>query len=163
SARVIIFDAAAPARFRARMRQQYIDKAISYFNEGYACSQSVLLAFAGDYDIDETAAKLISSTFGGGMGRLREKCGALTGAFMVLGLAHGNTDPKDMQTKLAAYDKVRELDKRMKDAFTTTVCAEILAKHAREEQVAERKHHSIICRRVVSETAGMLYDILNGK
>jgi hypothetical protein len=51
--------------------------------------------------MDKETAQRVSSTFGGGMGRLREKCGAVTGAFMVLGLAYGNTDSKDMNTKLA--------------------------------------------------------------
>ena len=56
-----------------KTKQEAIDKAINLFDEGFACSQSVLLAFAGQFKLDETAAKLISSTFGGGMGRLRQK------------------------------------------------------------------------------------------
>ncbi len=143
------------------MKQETINKALAYFDEGYACSQSVLLAFADQFNLDERTAKLISSTFGGGMGRLRQKCGAITGSFMVLGLKYGNLDPKDMNTKLASYERVRELDKLVAEKFGTTVCAEILAKHASEEEVAERKHHSIICRKVIGETTGMLYDILN--
>ncbi|HEY3389823.1 MAG TPA: C-GCAxxG-C-C family protein, partial [Prolixibacteraceae bacterium] len=90
-------------------KQETINKSLALFDEGYACSQSVLLAFAEQFKLDETSAKLISSTFGGGMGRLRQKCGAVTGGFMVLGLAYGNTDPKDMDIKLAAYEKVQEL------------------------------------------------------
>jgi len=68
-------------------KQETINKALSLFDEGYACSQSILLAFSDRFGIDEEKAKLISSTFGGGMGRLRQKCGAVTGGFMVLGLA----------------------------------------------------------------------------
>ena len=63
-------------------KQEIVSKAQSYFDEGYACSQSVLLAFADQFDLDERTAKLISSTFGGGMGRLRQTCGAVTGGFM---------------------------------------------------------------------------------
>ena len=141
-------------------KQESIDKALSLFDNGYACSQSVLLTFADQFGLDEKTAKLISSTFGGGMGRLRQKCGAVTGGFMVLGLAYGNTGPKDMDTKLAAYKKVRELNQQVEDIFGTSNCFELLKKHATEADVAERKHHKIICRKVVGETAGIVYDML---
>jgi C_GCAxxG_C_C family probable redox protein len=136
-----------------------ITKALSYFDEGYACSQSVLLAFAEELDLNENTAKLISSTFGGGMGRLRQKCGAVTGGFMVLGLAYGNSDPKDMDTKLASYKKVRELNHLFEDIYGTSVCAELLKQHATEADVAERKHHKIICRKIIGDVTGMLYDL----
>lgn len=140
-------------------KNETISKALSYFDEGYACSQSVLLAYAEELDLNENSARLISSTFGGGMGRLRQKCGAVTGGFMVLGLAYGNSDPKDMDTKLAAYKKVRELNHLFEDIHGTSICAELLKKHATEADVAERKHHKIICRKVVSDVAGLLYDL----
>ena len=75
-------------------KQEAINKATVLFDEGYACSQAVLLTFANQFDLDEWTAKLISSTFGGGMGRLRQKCGAVTGGFMVLGLKYGNANPR---------------------------------------------------------------------
>ena len=140
-------------------KEDTISKALSYFDEGYACSQSVLLAYAEELDLNENSARLISSTFGGGMGRLRQKCGAVTGGFMVLGLAYGNSDPKDMDTKLAAYKKVRALNHLFEDIHGTSICAELLKKHATESDVAERKHHKIICRKVVSDVAGLLYDL----
>jgi C_GCAxxG_C_C family probable redox protein len=141
-------------------RQEAIDKAQALFNEGYACSQSMLLAFANQFSLDEEAAKLISSTFGGGMGRLREKCGAWTGTFMVLGLAYGNKDPGDMETKLAAYEKVQDFNRQMLELYGTTSCHEILEKYASEEDVAARNHHKIICSRVIGDAAGLLYDML---
>jgi C_GCAxxG_C_C family probable redox protein len=144
-------------------KSDIIVKTQSLFDEGYACSQSVLLAFADQYGLDEKTAKLISSTFGGGMGRLRQKCGAVTGGFMVLGLAHGNTDPEDMDTKLAAYGKVQELNRRFEDIHGTSICAELLEKHASADEVTERKHHNLICRRAVGDVAGLLHDILNEK
>ena len=141
-------------------KQETIDKALSLFNEGYACSQSILLTFANQYNLDENTAKLISSTFGGGMGRLRQKCGAVTGGFMVLGLAKGNTDPKDMDTKLAAYEKVQELNKLFEEIHGTSICAELLNKHVTISEIDERKHHQIICGKIVEDVAGLLYDII---
>lgn len=142
-------------------KKEAIDKAQAYFDEGYACSQSVLLAFAPEFNLDEKTAKLISSTFGGGMGRLRQKCGAVTGGFMVLGLKYGNAEPKDMETKLHAYKMVRELNKHVEDIYGTSNCFELLKKHASEAEVEERKHHKIICRKVVSDVAGLVYDMVN--
>ena len=136
-----------------------ISKALSYFDEGFACSQSVLLAFAEELDLNENTAKLISSTFGGGMGRLRQKCGAVTGGFMVLGLVYGNSDPKDMDTKLTSYKKVRELNRMFEDIHGTSICAELLKKHSSKADVTERKHHKIICRKVVGDVVNILYDL----
>lgn len=142
-------------------KQEAKDKAVVLFDEGYACSQAVLLTFASQFDLDERTAKLISSTFGGGMGRLREKCGAVTGGFMVLGLKYGNENPKDMETKLAAYRKVRELSHLVEEIQGTSNCGEILKKFATEADVAERKHHKIICRTVVANVTEQLYDLIN--
>ena len=85
---------------KSNTKESFIAEAQNRFDEGYACSQSVLLAFADHFKLDKTTAKRISATFGGGMGRLRETCGAVTGGFMVMGLAFGNEEPKDMETKL---------------------------------------------------------------
>ena len=141
-------------------KEKTINKAVSLFDEGYACSQSVLLAFSDRFGMDEEKAKLISSTFGGGMGRLRQKCGAVTGGFMVLGLAYGNTNPRDMNTKLAAYKKVRQLNQMFEDIYGSSNCADLLKKNATETEVAQRKHHNIICRRMVGDAVGILYDML---
>ena len=141
-------------------KQETIDSALQYFDQGYACSQSILLAFAPEFNLDENTAKLISSTFGGGMGRLRQKCGAVTGGFMVLGLAYGNTNPTDMKTKLASYEKVRELNRRVEDIYGTSSCLELLKMRVTEQQIAERKHHAIVCRKVVADVAGILFEML---
>ena len=150
-----------PHTFTAQDKAYYTQRALDFFDGGYACSQAVLLAFAKDFGLDEQTAKRISATFGGGMGRLREKCGALTGAFMGLGLAFGNSDPLDMKTKLAAYKRVRDLDATINDSLGCTNCADILKKYVKStDDVTQRKHHQIICRRVVTETTQALYDIL---
>lgn len=142
-------------------KQEIVSNALSCFDEGYACSQAVLLAFAKRFELDERTAKLISSTFGGGMGRLREKCGAVTGGFMVLGLAYGNTNPKDMDTKLAAYKKVRALNRQVEEIHGTSNCSEILKKHVPDADITERKHHKIICRKVVGDITGLVCDLLD--
>ena len=80
---------------------------------------------------------------------------------MILGLKYGNLDPKDLDTKLESYRKVRELNKKVEGVYETSQCAEILKKHASESDIAERKHHKIICRRVVGDVAEMVYEMIH--
>jgi C_GCAxxG_C_C family probable redox protein len=141
-------------------RQETIDLAVKYFTEGHACSQSVLLAFADRIGLDKTIAKRISGTFGGGMGRLRSKCGALTGGFMVLGMVEGYEGPEQMEQKMAVYKRVRELNKKVEDQYGETNCNELLIKYSNPSNVTERKHHQDICVRLVADTTGYLYDML---
>jgi C_GCAxxG_C_C family probable redox protein len=145
------------------MKNEIIARAQSLFDEGYACSQSILLAFADVCHLDKKTAALISSTFGGGMGRLRQKCGALTGSFMVLGLKYGNLDPHDMDTKLNSYEKVRELNRMFEEKYGVTDCAALLENNTTQSEVEQRKHHAIICRAIVGDAAGMLFDLLDLK
>lgn len=97
-----------------------------YFLQGYNCSQSVLLAFCDDLGIDEQTATLIASPFGGGMGRLREVCGTMSGAFMVLGLKRGYSEPKDSQGKAELYREVQELAAKFKEDNGSIICRELL-------------------------------------
>lgn len=141
-------------------REEAVQRAVDNFRQGYACSQAVVLAFADTVGLDEQTAKRISGTFGGGMGRLRQKCGALTGSFMILGMAKGYDRPDDMEGKLAVYKKVRELNRRVEDKFGTTQCNELLIKYSKPEHVQERSHHKDICEAIVADAAGKLYDML---
>ena len=87
----------------------YGQKAKKLFLEGYNCSQSVFLAFEDKYDMDHSMAMRLSSSFGGGMGRLREVCGAVSGMFMVAGLLYGYDEPKNFEAKSEHYARIQEL------------------------------------------------------
>ncbi len=102
------------------------EPAVELFKNGYSCSQAVLLAFAEELDLDkETAAKMASS-FGGGMGRLREVCGAFSGLLMAAGLKFGPSDPKDVATKTAHYALVQKLAAEFKKKNGSIICRELL-------------------------------------
>ena len=102
------------------------EKAAELFCNGCNCSQAVFGAFAEDCGIDfETALKL-SSSFGGGMGRLRETCGAVTGMFMVAGLLKGYSDTDDKQAKDNHYKLIQELANEFKSVYQTYNCNELL-------------------------------------
>ena len=131
-----------------------------HFTSGYNCAQSVFLTYAEKYGFDKDTALKLSSSFGGGMGRLRNKCGALTGSFMVLGLAQGYDDPKDMDTKMSVYKKVRELNKKLEDEYGTSNCNELLIKYSNEANVQARSHHKDICWRLVASATGNVWDML---
>ena len=104
----------------------YGQKAKKLFLEGYNCSQSVFLAFEDKYDMDHSMAMKLSSSFGGGMGRLREVCGAVSGMFMVAGLLYGYDEPKNFEAKSEQYARIQELAGEYSDRNGSIVCREIL-------------------------------------
>lgn len=104
----------------------YAQKAMALFREGYNCSQSVFLAFEDRYAMDRKTALMLSSSFGGGMGRLREVCGAVTGMFLVAGVLYGYDDPKDMGAKTAHYQRIQELAQEFQKINGSIVCRDLL-------------------------------------
>ena len=115
------------------------DMAEKLFLEGYNCAQSVLCAFEDITGIErETAAKLASS-FGGGLGRMREVCGAVSGASMVLGIVEGYYDPKAYDAKKAHYARVQEFAKRFKEHNGSIICRELLSGTGAAEGSAPEK------------------------
>lgn len=104
----------------------YGQKAKELFLDGYNCSQSVFLAFEDKYDIDHSTAMRLSSSFGGGMGRLREVCGAVSGMFMVAGILYGYDTPGDFEAKSRHYARIQELAEEYSGRNGSIVCREIL-------------------------------------
>ena len=102
------------------------DIAVARFDEGYACSQSVLSAYAPLFDLDPELALRIAAPFGGGMGCMGEVCGAVTGALMVLGLKVGNTLAQDRASKEASYGLAREFAERFRKRHGSILCRELL-------------------------------------
>ena len=102
-------------------------KAAELFLNGCNCSQAVVVAFSDVTGLDRDFAARISSSFGGGMGRMREVCGAVSGMLMVLGLLYGYTDPgqKDCHKK-EHYALVQELSGKFRQETGSIVCREIL-------------------------------------
>ncbi len=113
------------------------DKAYEYFMNGCNCSQAVFLAFADRYGIDEKTALLLASGFGGGMGRMREVCGAFSGMVMVCGMETGTADLNDGVQKAINYQTVRNLAAEFKERNGgSIICRELLGL-TKEAQAAE--------------------------
>lgn len=95
-------------------KEERIEKAVSLFREGYNCSQSVVAAFADMYGFTPEQALKMASAFGGGIGRMRETCGAACGMFMLAGLEKGAVVGADRESKAATYALVQELAAKFK-------------------------------------------------
>lgn len=104
----------------------YAKRAKELFHQGYNCSQSVVGAFADDLGMDFETAMRLSSSFGGGMGRLREVCGAVTGMFIVAGLQYGYSDPEAGQAKTEHYEWIQALAKQFKEENDSIICRDLL-------------------------------------
>ncbi len=103
-----------------------VQRAVDFFMQGYNCSQAVVAAFADMYGLDEAMAKRLSAGFGGGVGRMRMMCGAVSGVVMLVGLDCGQEDGDDQKGKSACYKVVQELIAKSKEQNGSIICAEIL-------------------------------------
>lgn len=105
----------------------------TYFEEGYNCCQAVVLAYADLYGVDPRHLGAIASSFGGGMGRMREVCGAVSGAFMLTGLHVPAIEPKNREERGENYRRVQELAERFKAKNGSIVCRELLGLSLQKE------------------------------
>ena len=103
-----------------------IEKAISSFRGDFNCAQSVLSSFAQQYGLDKDTALKLATGFGGGMGRMQNTCGAVSGAFMVIGLKYGMGLDGDMEARDKTYELVREFTKRFQEINGSIKCIELL-------------------------------------
>jgi len=102
------------------------EQAVSCFEEGFNCSQAVLSVYAEEFGLSRQTALKIACGFGGGMGRMALTCGAVTGAFMVLGLRYGNVNASDKQIKEKTYGLVREFARKFEERNGSIICKELL-------------------------------------
>jgi len=137
-----------------------------YFEEGYNCAQSVLLAFCEETGLSIEQAAKLASTFGGGMGRMREVCGAVSAMFMIQGLMEGYTDPKAKGEKAELYARVRDVAERFREKNHSIICRDLLidvqttpggAPEERTQEYYERRP----CGCYVEDAAGLIAEALN--
>jgi C_GCAxxG_C_C family probable redox protein len=106
--------------------QSKILKASSLHKSGYNCAQSVVAAFEEELNIDKNLALHVSVGFGGGMGRMQEKCGAVTGAFMVLGVYNGRKFQDNVTLKNETYAMIQQFDRKFTSIHQSTNCMDLL-------------------------------------
>ena len=110
-----------------------VQRAVDNFMQGYGCCQSVVAAFADLYNLDDTMAKRIAAGFGGGIGRMRMMCGAVSGIVILAGLDRGQIDGADRKGKSMCYKVVQELLDEFKVQNGSVVCAELLGLKGHEK------------------------------
>ena len=140
------------------------DRARELFREGYNCSQAVTLAFADELEtrgISREMAAGLASSFGGGLGRLREVCGCVSGMALVCGALEGYTDPKAAAEKQDHYKRIQKLVTTFKDENGSYICRELLSGiNSDTTPVPEARTESYYKKRPCAELAACAADIL---
>jgi len=141
-----------------------IQNAVEKFEKGFNCSQAVLSSYCEQFGLDCNTALRIATGFGGGM-KIGETCGAVTGAFMVLGLKYGNATPEDKETKEKTYEMVIEFTNRFKARNGSVICRELLGCDISTPEgskvAVEKGLFSSVCPRLVQDAAEILEEMLN--
>ena len=139
-----------------------VEKAVANFAAGFNCSQAVFAAFSEQLDLSEEKALKVAAGFGGGM-RMAETCGALTGAFMAIGLKYGATEAKDQATKKKTYAVIEDITERFRKRNSFVICRELLScdistpegmKTASEKELIKKA-----CPKMVKDAAELLEEI----
>lgn len=144
--------------------EEYKKKAIALFKEGHNCAQAVVSAFSDITRLPFETGMKVASSFGGGMARLREVCGAVTGMFMVAGLIYGYDSPIDKISKTAHYQLIQDLAQEFKDANGSIVCRELLGLTNKiDSPVPDERTKEYYKKRPCAELVGMAAEILAKK
>jgi C_GCAxxG_C_C family probable redox protein len=139
-------------------------KSVEFFEEGFSCSQAVLAAFSESFGLDRKTALKLAQSFGGGMAHMGETCGAVTGAFMVIGLKHGRTKAEDSESKEKTYELVRSFVDKFRASNGSIICKELLGHDLNTEEglkrAEEEKIFETLCVRLVKNASEILESLL---
>ncbi len=149
------------------MKYDHSEKAARLFAEGMNCAQAVFVAFSDVTGLDEELSARLASSFGGGMGRMREGCGAVSAMFMVAGIRYGY-DPAggaDDSEKAAHYKRIQALAEEFRKEHETIICRDLLkglsvTNDPQPEKRTEQYYKVRPCVRFVGTAAGILDRLL---
>jgi C_GCAxxG_C_C family probable redox protein len=140
------------------------EKAIETFRSGLNCSQAVLTAYSEKLNYDNDLALSISCGFGGGMGRLQETCGAVTGSFMVLGVNTCKRHTDNKTRKEETYKLVHEFRRKFKQLNGTTDCTDLLQIDLKTEEgnrIAKEKNlFGTVCEKCISDSVRIIEELI---
>jgi len=143
------------------MSNSKANEAVACFNGSFNCSQAVFSTYCEELGLDKESALKIACGFGAGMGRLQETCGAVTGAYMLIGLMHGKYLPGDDSAKDRTYALVREFAELFEERNKTTRCRELLGVDLinGDRQTASERVKTV-CPKMVLDAAEIIEQIL---
>src|SRR5512136_1485955 len=140
------------------------DCAVSFFRQGFSCSQAVAAAFAADYGLDKETALRLSQAFGGGIAKSADWCGAVTGAFLVIGLKYGRIIATDTSAKDKTYALTQEFIKQFKTRHGHVRCLDLLGcdigTPAGQKTIEDQHLHQTRCEPLIKDAVEILDDIL---
>ncbi len=138
------------------------NKAMDLFSQGYNCAQAIVLAFSDLVPVDYNILAKMSSSFGGGMGRLREVCGAASGMFMVAGFLYGYDNSETGQPKANHYERIQQLAHQFEAENGSIVCRELLGLNIKHDvSTPEKRTDEYYKKRPCKELVGMAAEILD--
>lgn len=142
-----------------------VEKAVKTFESGFGCAQSVFSTYADLFGMDRETALKLASPMGGGMGRMREVCGAVSAMALLAGLKEGNTDPSNEEGKERIYLLVRQMSDKFREVNGSIICRELLGLLEREESAKPEKrteeyYASRPCSRLVASAARIIEENL---
>jgi C_GCAxxG_C_C family probable redox protein len=142
-----------------------VNQAVELFEQGFNCAQAILAAYGKQFGLERETALKLACGFGGGMGA-DQTCGAVTGAFMVLGLEHGQTDAKDPRPKEKTYELVRQFVEKFESRNGSVMCKELLSCDISTSEgmkvARERDLFVSFCPRMVRDAAEIIEEMLLG-
>lgn len=149
--------------------EERIEQAVHNFESGFNCAQSVFLAYSDILGIDVETSKMISVSFGGGIGRMREVCGTMSAMAMLAGFKYPVLDPKDQKARTRNYGMVQKMAGLFKEKHNTIICRELLSRKdaasttptpsARTQQYYQKRP----CCRYVADAARIAGQMLKGE
>jgi C_GCAxxG_C_C family probable redox protein len=141
-----------------------LENSLKLFDKGFNCSQAVAAPLAKQFGIKEEVALKFASSFGGGIGRMGETCGAVTGALMIIGLKYGATKPEDKDSKENTYAKVKDFIEEFKKRNNKLVCKELLGCDISTEEgqkiAKEKDFHHTLCPKFVKDAVEICETII---
>ena len=139
-------------------------KALGTFKSGLNCAQAVLTAYSDDLSFDNSLGINISCGFGGGMGRLQETCGAVTGSFMVLGIYNGKKYPDNADKKEVTYSMIQNFSEKFKSINGAIDCKSLIKCDLKTEQgrlfAKENNLFETICEKCISDSIGIIEELI---
>ena len=146
------------------MNESRVEEVVKTHAEGFSCAQALLAVYGPELGMDRETALKVAGGFGGGMGRMAGTCGAVTGAYMVIGLVHSMTKKGDLQQKELSYETIRKFAEKFKGRNGTLVCRELMGVDvSTPEGFAESKEKKIartVCPKYVRDAAEILEEML---
>jgi len=138
-----------------------VNEAVACFKDNFNCSQAVFSTYCEEFGLDKKTALKIACGLGGGMGRLGEVCGAVSGAYLLIGLKYGKYVKEDEKAKEKTYEMIQEFTRLFKAKNRTTICRELLGVDllTGDKQLAAERVKTI-CPKMVQDAAEILESML---